>query len=111
MKDKTDKRGSVDQPCCDMRGMLSFQILWLLSKKKMHGDEIAEEIGKRRGEKPKAGTIYPALKDLKEKGFIKGTKQGKLVVYSLTPSGRTGVKAAKIYFCRAFADVFKNHMK
>ena len=60
---------------CDMRGMLSFQVLYFLSKKSMHGDEIAEEIGKRRGEKPKAGTIYPALKDLKQfstQGSVEG---------------------------------------
>ena len=36
--------------CCDMRGMLSFLILFLLSKKSMHGQEIAEEIGKRKRE-------------------------------------------------------------
>ena len=39
---------------CDMRGLLSFQILFLLSKKPMHGEEMAQEIKKRRGEKPKA---------------------------------------------------------
>lgn len=93
---------------CDMRGMLSFQILHLLSKRSMHGDEIAEEIGKRRGEKPKAGTIYPALKELKKKRLIKGEKKGKTIVYSLTPQGRTTVKQARVYFIRCFADVFKN---
>jgi PadR family transcriptional regulator, regulatory protein PadR len=30
--------------CCDMRGMLGFLILFLLSKKPMHGQEIADEI-------------------------------------------------------------------
>ncbi len=34
--------------CCDMRGMLSFMILWLLQKKPMYGDEIAQELGKSR---------------------------------------------------------------
>jgi len=91
---------------CDMRGMLSFQILYLLSKKKMHGDEIAEEIGKRRGEKPKAGTIYPALKDMKNKRLIKGEKEGKTIVYSLTSEGKQSVKYAKVYFVRCFGDVF-----
>ena len=32
----------------------------------MHGQELADEIGKRKGEKPSPGTIYPALKGLKE---------------------------------------------
>lgn len=93
---------------CDMRGMLSFQILYLLSKKPMHGDEIAEEIGKRRGDKPKAGTIYPALKDLKLKRLIKGGKRGKTIVYSLTPEGSKTVRQARAYFVRCFGDVFEN---
>ncbi len=96
---------------CDMRGMLSFQVLWLLSTRSMHGDEIAEEIGKRRGEKPKAGTIYPALKDLKKKGLIKGERRGKIIVYSLTADGKGTVKYARDYFCRTFEDIFEDYKK
>ena len=90
---------------CDMRGMLSFQILFFLSKKSMHGEQIAQELRKRRGEKPKAGTIYPALKDLKSKRLIKGKKEGKTIVYSLTPHGKVTVKYARIYFRRCFGDI------
>ena len=57
--------------CCDMRGMLSFLILFLLSKKPMHGQELANELRKRKGDKPSPGTIYPALKCLKEAGLIR----------------------------------------
>ena len=96
---------------CDMRGMLSFHILWLLSKRPMHGEAIAEEIGKKRGEKPKAGTIYPALKQLKEKNMIRGTKEGKAVVYSLTNEGKRTVKFATEYFCRSFNDIYEEHRK
>jgi PadR family transcriptional regulator, regulatory protein PadR len=92
---------------CDMRGMLSFQILWMVSKKPMHGELIAEKIGQRRGEKPKAGTIYPALKDLKGKGLIDGKKEGKIIVYTITPDGKKTVKYAVEYFCRCFGDVFE----
>src|SRR5437867_3368415 len=92
---------------CDMRGMLSFQILWLLSKKPMHGEALASELGKRRGEKPKAGTIYPALKDLKNNKLIKGTKKGKIIVYSLTPAGKKSAKYAGQYFLRCFGDILK----
>ena len=90
---------------CDMRGMLSFQILWLLSKKEMHGEELANEIAKRRGEKPKAGTIYPALKELRLKRLITGTKEGKMVVYALTPAGKRAVGVAVAYFCRSFGEI------
>ncbi|MDE1827957.1 MAG: PadR family transcriptional regulator [Candidatus Micrarchaeota archaeon] len=94
---------------CDMRGMLSFQVLWLLSRKPMHGEELAKELEKRRGDKPKAGTIYPALKDLKDNGMIKGEKKGKIIIYSLTPKGKKGVKNAMDYFCRCFGDIFADN--
>lgn len=98
----------MDYECeCDMRGMLSFHILWLLSKKRMHGDELAEELGKRRGGKPKAGTIYPALKELKSKGLIRGEKKGRIIVYSLTAEGKRDVKRATAYFFRAFGDILQ----
>ncbi len=96
---------------CDMRGMLSFQILWLLSKKKMHGEELATEIEKRRGEKPKAGTIYPALKDLKEKRLIKSEKKGRIITYSLTPRGKNAIKHATMYFCKSFGEIFDERKK
>ena len=101
----------MDACKCDMRGMLSFHILWMLSKKNMHGDQLAEELGKRRGEKPKAGTIYPALRCLKESGLIKGEKDGKIIVYSLTDEGRKTVKYAVDYFYRAFGDILKDGRK
>lgn len=98
-----------DECGCDMRGMLSFYILWLLAKKPMHGEELAQEIGKRRGDKPKAGTIYPALKELKEDGLIKGVKKGKLIVYSLTPRGKKAGKDAVSYFFKAFGEIFGSY--
>ena len=101
-------RGTRGSYCCDMRGMLSFQILWLLSRKSMHGDEIAEEIAKRRGFKPAAGTIYPALKEMNERGLIKGQKKGKTIVYSLSAEGKEGIKHAVVYFCHSFGDIFES---
>ena len=90
---------------CDMRGFLSFQILWLLSKRDMHGEEIAVEIEGRRGEKPKAGTLYPALKELSERKLVEGRKSGKIVIYTLTPLGREAVREARSYFVRCFGDI------
>lgn len=94
--------------CCDMRGLLSFLVLFLLSKKPMHGQEIANEIGKRKGFRPSPGTIYPALKALKENGLIKQKRQGKRIVYTLTKKGKTGYKEAKGHFCRTFFGVFSD---
>lgn len=94
-----------DESCCDMRGMLSFLILFLLSKTPMHGQELAEELGKRKGEKPSPGTIYPALKCLKQEGLISEKKRGKTISYSLTPKGQKVLKASKTRFCKIFMDV------
>ena len=97
----------LEEDCgCDMRGLLSFQIMWLLTREPMHGEEIAEEIAKRRGNKPKAGTLYPALKELKEKEMIHGEKQGKIIVYTLTTEGRRDIKRATIYFRHSFGEIF-----
>jgi PadR family transcriptional regulator PadR len=92
--------------CCDMRGLLGFLILFLLSKKPMHGQDLADEIAKRRGERPSPGTIYPALKSLREMGFIVEEKDGKTIVYTLTGRGKNALKLARQRFVRTFLDVF-----
>ncbi|MCW3975916.1 MAG: PadR family transcriptional regulator [Candidatus Bathyarchaeota archaeon] len=100
----------IDIPtCCDMRGMLSFLILWLLTKRSMYGQEIAEELAKMRGTKPTPGTIYPALKELRIKGLIKAKKEGKNVIYSLTDSGKNGIDEACKYFCSSFGEIFQEY--
>lgn len=95
--------------CCDMRGMLSFYILWLLSKGSMNGQELSEELGKRRGTKPTPGTIYPALKELRLKGLVDMERKGRTTVYTLTEPGREGLIEACNYFCSVFGEIFQEH--
>ncbi|MDO8628792.1 MAG: PadR family transcriptional regulator [Nanoarchaeota archaeon] len=97
------KRGRAG--CCDMRGMLSFLILFLLSKHPMCGQSLAMELEKRKGSKPSPGTIYPALKSLRAAGYIKEKKQGKMVMYALTVEGELVLKRAQQVFCKTFAGV------
>ena len=98
-----------DSSVCDMRGFLSFLILWLLKKKPMSGAELAGELEKRKGCKPNPGTIYPALKELLRKKAIEvHSKEGKEIAYSLTPLGKTQLDLATNSFCKIFYDVFKN---
>lgn len=106
MKKKETKNGCDENYCCDMRGMLSFLILFLLSKKEMHGQEIADELEKRKESRPSPGTIYPALKSLKSSGLISEKKEGKNIKYSLTSDGKNVLKNAKEKFTRAFRDIF-----
>jgi len=89
-----------------MRGMLGFLILFLLSKKPMHGQEIADEISKMKGERPSPGTIYPALKNLREMGFIREEKEGKTIVYTLTERGKNALRISKKRFVRTFLGVY-----
>jgi PadR family transcriptional regulator PadR len=89
-----------------MRGMLGFLILFLLSKKPMHGQELAEDIAQRKGDKPSPGTIYPALKSLREAGFISEEKEGKIIVYTLTDRGKQALRIAKRKFTRTFLGIY-----
>src|SRR5580692_12754533 len=94
---------------CDMQGMLSFTILWLLSKRPMYGQELAMEIGKRRGDKPNPGTIYPALKELANRGLIKGHAEGRMIVYEITVTGRSTLAKSLEYFERVFGEILQEH--
>jgi len=85
-----------------MKGYLSYLILWILNKKSMKGAEIGRELEKRRGSKPNPGTIYPALKELKNTGLIKVDEKK---IYSLTPEGEEELKTACDFFCTIFYDM------
>jgi len=65
------KHKNKNNCCCDMKGLLSFLVLYIVSKKPMHGQKIAKELKDRKGSIPSPGTIYPALKSLREAGLIK----------------------------------------
>jgi PadR family transcriptional regulator len=90
--------------CCEMKGYLSYLILWILNKKSMNGAQIARELEKRRGTKPSPGTIYPALKELKNSGLIKDDVEK---FYSLTNKGDEELKSACKFFCQIFYDMKK----
>ncbi len=96
--------------CCDMRGMLSFLILHMLSKKRMYGAEMAEEIAKRKAERPNPGTLYPTLKQLERRGLVESSKEGNTRYYKLTPAGREGVRIAKQFFVQAYGDIVLESM-
>ena len=87
--------------CCEMKGYLTYLILWNLCQTNMNGAQITREFEKRRGTKPSPGTIYPALKELKNKGLI--TVDDKKT-YSLTIDGQEELKSACRLFCKIFYD-------
>jgi len=95
--------------CCDMRGFLTFSILWILRKKEMYGQEIADELEKMRGVRPNPGTIYPALQELEKQGMVETRKEGRKIIYTLTERGQSGAMEACEYFCNVFGDIFSEY--
>ena len=72
----------------------------------MSGEEIREEIARRKGVKPSAGTIYPVLKSLSEKSLIEEIKDGgKEKKYKLTKTGQREIHVATRKFIQIFCDM------
>jgi DNA-binding PadR family transcriptional regulator len=91
-----------------MKGFLSFLILWLINKKNMTGSEISEEIEQRKGRRPSPGTIYPVLKDLKERGLLSIDENKR---YSLTKQGEKELRLHLKSFFNTFCDIEEMKMK
>lgn len=72
----------------EFKGFLSFLILHEISKISLCGDELAHKIGKRKGCVLTPGTIYPALKELKNRKLIWMKQDGRKKFYSLTEDGK-----------------------
>lgn len=89
---------------------MSFLILHLLSKKKMYGAEIAEEIAHRKAEKPNPGTLYPTLKALERRGLIQSSREGNTKYYKITPEGKEGIAQAREFFIQAYGDIVLDSM-
>ncbi|MCW1296406.1 MAG: PadR family transcriptional regulator [Candidatus Parvarchaeota archaeon] len=76
-------------------GMLCIFVLKLLSKKKMHGYEIINEIKEKTHHcwKPSAGTIYPLLRRMEEKKLIRRYgKDKRKISYAITKKGKMLIK-------------------
>jgi DNA-binding PadR family transcriptional regulator len=89
----------------DIKGLLSFHILSLLNKKQLCGDDLAEVIGKKKYGKLTPGTIYPALKYLRENRLISFKQKGRKKVYTLNKKGLEEYKIIKRIFKRMFKEI------
>jgi DNA-binding PadR family transcriptional regulator len=68
----------------------------------MTGAEIALELEKRRGKKPSPGTIYPVLKNMKERKILSTDKKKR---YTLTEKGKKSLEAHLDSFIKTFYDI------
>ncbi len=91
----------------NLKGFLLFQILYELHRnKRLCGDELAEIIGKKKGEKLTPGTIYPALKYLRRKKLVSYKKEGRKKYYRLTEEGKKEYLLCKRIFVKVFKGLF-----
>jgi PadR family transcriptional regulator len=84
----------------------SVFLLWLLSKKEMHGYEIIKEIGSDpMVGRMNASRIYPLLAGLTNKKLVsqKTVMQGRRArkLYRLTPLGKEALRNARDYLKRS----------
>lgn len=72
------------------RGVFRYVILKLLKDKPNHGYEIIQALGERFDGLyvPSAGTIYPRLQKLEEKGYVTSLERNGKRVYTITEEGR-----------------------
>jgi DNA-binding PadR family transcriptional regulator len=76
------------------RGMIEPAILVVLLNKPMHGYEIISTIEENSHGmwRPSAGSIYPTLQLLEEKGLLSAQEMDGKKVYTLTDAGRQAAK-------------------
>lgn len=71
-----------------IKGHLRPLVLSLLSSEKgMTGSELVQLIWEETGSKPSYGSVYPLLKDFREKGLVRIEKEGRRKIYRLTDKG------------------------
>jgi DNA-binding PadR family transcriptional regulator len=72
------------------RGEIPTVLLNLLTEKDMHGYEMIKELEEKSSGfyKPSAGSIYPTLQLLGDRGYIQALKDDRKTVYKITEEGK-----------------------
>ena len=109
-KPKKKTQTQKTEPHIEFKGLLSFLILHELNTKQQAGEDLAKKIGKRKGTILTPGTIYPALKKLKNKKLIKFEKKGRRKEYTLTEKGKKDLEITYNVFSTYFFGL-KNKIK
>lgn len=91
-------------------GLIRLHILYHAARDPIFGLGIMEELAEH-GYKLSAGTIYPMLHSMEQKGYLRSTeersgKSGRRV-YRATPSGRRALKLAKVKVRELFGELFE----
>jgi DNA-binding PadR family transcriptional regulator len=90
-------------------GLIRLHILHHAVHEPIFGMGIMEELS-RHGYIISAGTLYPILHGMEQKGYLRSTveRNGKWSrrIYSATPAGRRVLKAAKVKVRQLFGELF-----
>ena len=72
------------------RGDVKFALLELLQERPMHGYEMMKALEEKSGGfySPSAGSIYPTLQMLEDRGFVKAKEVDGKKIYTITDEGR-----------------------
>lgn len=92
-------------------GLIRLHILHHAAKETVHGLGLMEELG-HHGYKISAGTLYPLLHRMEEKGYLRSEEKrsGRSArrLYRATPFGKKALKEAKIKVQELFGELFED---
>lgn len=101
---KADRRGLYT-------GLIRLHVLHHAAKKAVYGFAMIEEL-RRHGYELSAGTIYPILHGLEQKGLLTSVKEraggAERRVYRATSAGRKALSAAKTKVRELFGELFED---
>jgi len=111
----TPKRSAAAPPGADHRGLFTglirLHVLHHAAKETVYGFAMIEEL-RRHGYELSAGTLYPILHGLEQKGFLRSDKERdggtERRVYRATPAGRKALAAAKAKVRELFGELFED---
>lgn len=91
-------------------GLIRLHVLYHAAKEPIFGLGIIEELA-RHGYKLSAGTLYPLLHAMEQKGYLRSSRHqpGRHVrrVYRITPAGRRALAEAKVKVQELFGELFE----
>src|SRR5579862_4691939 len=90
-------------------GLIRLHILHHAAEEPLYGTWIAEELA-RHGYKLSAGTLYPILHGLENKGYLRSHQErsGKSSrrIYKITPLGRRALRSGRQRVQELFGEMF-----
>lgn len=91
-------------------GLLQTQILWLLSRKSVHGYELMKTLTTLRGSRMTQGTLYPTMQRLEELGLVeREALQERKIIYHVTGRGKQVMNDTCLAFVKTFYGIFHDY--